>query len=284
MKKALSILLMVVMMTSSVFATSSNKVVVSIGKDLNKEQREQMLDLFGVDENVNIVEVTNSEERKYLGNHVSSKLLGTRAISCSYVEELSSGSGIQAQVYNVTWVTKEMVTNALVTAGVKDAKVKVAAPFNVSGTAALTGIIKAFEDATGKNISEEEKEIANEEIAKTGELGQEIGKDEASQLIQSVKEQVVEKNAEKPEEIKQIVNDTSEQLNITLNKEQVQKIVELMEKISKLDLDLGEIKGQLKNITDKLGDLTKNNEEVKSILGRILDFVKGIFEGLFGSK
>ena len=38
-----------------------------------------------------------------------------------------------------------MYINALATAGVKDASVYVTAPFSVSGTPALTGIIKAYE-------------------------------------------------------------------------------------------------------------------------------------------
>ncbi|AFS79292.1 hypothetical protein DUF1002 [Gottschalkia acidurici 9a] len=281
MKKIFSVLLIIAMLSTSVLAKGD--AVVSIGKDLNSEQRSQMMELLGADENSKVIEVTNEEERKYLGNYVDSKILGSRAISSSYVEKLSAGEGIQAEVYNVTWVTKDMIINALVTAGVKDAKVKVAAPFSVSGTAALTGILKGFEDATGTNISELEKQVANEEIAKTGELGQEIGKDEATQLIKTVKEEVVEKKIKDPEEIKKVVTESAKEINITLTDEQLKKITDLMENISKLDLDLGQIKAQLKNISDKLSELGKNSEEVKSVLGKILEFVKGIFQKLFGA-
>ena len=281
MKKIFSVLLIIALLSTSVLAKGDT--VVSIGKDLNSEQRSQMMELLGADENSKVIEVTNEEERKYLGNYVDSKILGTRAISSSYVEKLSAGEGIQAEVYNVTWVTKDMIINALVTAGVKDAKVKVAAPFSVSGTAALTGILKGFEDATGTNISELEKQVANEEIAKTGELGQEIGKDEATQLIKTVKEEVVEKKIKDPEEIKKVVTESAKEINITLTDEQLKKITDLMENISKLDLDLGQIKAQLKNISDKLSELGKNSEEVKSVLGKILEFVKGIFQKLFGA-
>ncbi len=80
-----------------------------------------------------------------------------------------------------------MYRNALVTAGIKDAKIKVSSPFQVSGTAALTGIIKAFEDITGEEITEIEKKIASEEIAKTATLGNEIGQEKAEELISSIK-------------------------------------------------------------------------------------------------
>ncbi len=44
-----------------------------------------------------------------------------------------------------------MYISALATAGITDARIIVASPFEVSGTAALTGVYKAYEDMTGKS-------------------------------------------------------------------------------------------------------------------------------------
>lgn len=275
MKRVLLVLLIALLTSTSVLATG--EVVVSLGKDLNQAQRSQMMDVLGAGENVKVIEVTNEEERKYLGGHVDSSIIGTRAISSAYVETLKEGEGIQAEVYNVTWVTKDMVISALATAGIKDAKVKVAAPFNVSGTAALTGIIKAFEDATGESVSEEQKEIANEEIAKTGELGQDIGKDEAAELVKRVKEEVIEKDIKNKDDIERVIIESADELNITLTPEQKQKLSELMEKISNLDLNVEDIKGQLKNISEKLGKIAGNSDDVKSFFQRIIDFFTNLF-------
>src|SRR5699024_7180716 len=201
--------------------------------------------------------------------------------SSAYVEILQDGPGIDVETHNITWVTKEMYESALVTAGVKDAKVVAAAPIPVSGTGALTGITKAFEEVTGEKIDEEQKKVANEEIVKTGELGDEIGKDEASELIKEVKEEVVEKGAKTPEEIKEIIIDVSAKLDISLSDEQIDQINKLMEKISKLNLNTDDIKGQLKDIGKKLDDTVKNNEEVKSLLQRILDAITNFFSSIF---
>ena len=282
MKKILVALLLVVVTTTSVMA--SGNVTISLGSDLNESQRTQMKDLLGADENTKIIEVTNAEERKYLGNFVDSKIIGTRAISSAYAEILEEGAGIQAEVYNVPWVTKDMVINSLATAGIKDAKVKVAAPFDVSGTAALAGIIKAFEDATGEVVSEEKKEIDNEEIAKTGELGQDIGKDEAAELVKVVKEAVVKNDIKSQEDIEKVIADSAQELNIALTDEQKQKISELMTKISSLDLNVEDIKSQLKNISGQLGKLTENSDEVKSVVQKILDFITNAFDKLFGNN
>lgn len=267
------------------FAFADTSVVVTLGKDLNQDQRNQILDIFDVEEDkTTIIEINNQEERRYLEGVASEAQLGTRTISSAYVELLDDGSGITVDTYNITWVTKEMYQSALVTAGVKDAKVIAAAPFPVSGTGALTGIIKAFEEVTGQELSEEQKKVANEEIVTSGELGEAIGKDKAAKLIKEVKEEIISKAVKDPEEIKRIIIEISGKLDINLNDEQLQSLQKLMEKIGKLDLDTSAIKDQLKNIGEKLDETLRNNEEVKSLLQRILDAIVGFFKSIFGGK
>lgn len=181
-------ILMIILIITTIVSYGNDNVVVTLGNELSQQQRQQMLNLFNVEEGTTkILVVTNQEERKYLEGIATEKQLGSRAISSAYVESLQKGAGISAETYNITWVTKEMIMNALVTAGVSDAKVIAASPFEVSGTAALTGILKAFEEVTGDVISDEQKKIANEEMITTGELGEDIGKESASTLVREVK-------------------------------------------------------------------------------------------------
>lgn len=287
-KKAISIVLIMLLFVSNVSslaiadAEMGKNVVVSLGKNLTDEQRSSILNYFGVNNDVEIVEVTNAEEREYLGKYIDDKLLGTKALSCAYVEKTDEGSGISVDTYNISWVTKDMYKNALITAGVKDAKVVVASPINVSGTAALTGIIKAFEDITGEGISQKEKEVASEEIAKTAMLGNEIGKDEASELIENIKVDVVANNKKSKKDIKEAVESAADELQIQLTEEQINEIVDLMRKISKLDLNLDDIKTQLKDISGKIDRIVNQNEEVKSFLQKIIDYIGDFFNKLFG--
>lgn len=280
-KKYLSIILLAVFILNTVAYADSN-VVVTLAKNIDNEQKKEILNIFGVKEDeVRTIEVTNQEERQYLEGVAPEEQIGNITMSSAYVEILEEDSGISVETHNINWVTKEMYQSALVTAGVKNAKVIAAAPIPVSGTGALTGILKAFEQVTGEKIDEDQKKIANEEIVKTGELGDEIGKDKASELIKEVKEEVIEKGAKTPEEIKKIIIDISAKLDINLSDEQIEKINQLMEKISRLNLDTDEIKNQLKNIGKKLDDTIKNNEEVRSLLERILDAIKNFFASIF---
>lgn len=293
MKKIISIIASFIIGSTSFIGTISNadkieNVVVSLGEDLNSNQKQEMMNKFNADKESRVVSVSNSEERKYLGKYVSEDLIGTRAISCSYVEELDDGSGIQVEVSNVTWVTPEMIKNALATAGIKNAKVKVSAPFKVSGTAALTGVIKAFEKATGEKINENEKQVANEEIAKTGQLGQEIGKENASELIKEVKENIIANNIKDPQVIRETIEKVAVDMNITLNEDQFNKIIELMKNIGSLNLDVDSIKSQIGDISNKIKDIqgkvkdnVDNNEEVKGILQKIADMIRELIDRLF---
>ncbi len=281
MLKNISLILSFIFIFTS-FAYADSDRVVTLAKDIDASQRSQMLEIFNVDEkDVEIIEINNQEERKYLEGVATEAQIGNKTLSSAYVELLDEGSGISVETYNISWVTKEMYANALVTAGVKNARVVAAAPFPVSGTGALTGILKAFEEATGQKISEEQKKVANEEVVKVGELGEEIGQDKASELFKEVKESVIEKDIKDPEEIKKIIIEIAGKLDINLNTDQIQKIGDLMEKITKLELNSENIKNQLQDIGKKLDDTLKNNEEVKSLLEKILDSIKNFFDSIF---
>ena len=277
------VLILSFLLILSTFAHADTSAVVTLGTDLTEAQKDQMMDHFNVKkEDVVTLEVNNQEERKYLEGIASEAQIGTRTISSAYVELLDEDSGISVDTHNISWVTDEMYESALVTAGVKDAKIIAAAPFPVSGTGALTGILKAFEEATGQVISDEQKKVANEEVMKTGELGEEIGTDKASELIKKVKEEVVEGKIKDSEDIKRIIIEIAGDLNINLNTNQIDKISELMEKINGLNLDTEQIKNQLKDIGKKVDDVVRNNAEVQSLLEKILQAIKDFFNKIFG--
>ncbi|MBE3100863.1 MAG: DUF1002 domain-containing protein [Firmicutes bacterium] len=284
MRRVLTVFLMVIIFTSMTgLALAQNNFVVSLGADLTKNQRTQMLNLFKTDENsAKIIEVTNQEERTYLEGLISDKQIGTRAISSAFVEVLSAGEGIMVETYNINWVTKEMYANAMVTAGLENAKVVAAAPFEVSGTAALTGIMKAFELATGEKLSEDAKKTANEELVTTGELGQDVGQDKAAALVKEIKERIIKEKITDPEDIRRIIIEIAADLNITITQKNIDQLADLMERISKLDLNVDKVTSQLEKITGRLDDVKRTLEANKGLLQQILDAIKRFFEWLSG--
>ncbi|MDD4371717.1 MAG: DUF1002 domain-containing protein [Anaerostipes sp.] len=271
--------------THSVKADSvdSNKKYLAMGADLTPSEKKKVMNYLSVDPDdaseYTIIRVTNSEEHSYLDNYLSKSVIGSRALSSVTVEETDDGDGIDVKTTNISYCTEDMYKNALATAGVKNAEVNVAGPFKISGTAALVGVMKAYEKMTGKKIPEESKDAATNELVTTGEVGENIGKDDASKLIASVKEKVADGNLTSAADIKQAITDSAEELNIKLSDEDKQKIEDLMNKISDLDLDVDQLKDQAKDIYDKISNIDTNGilDKIANFFQKILDAIKGFF-------
>ena len=193
--------LMLVMSPVSVWADREDakleKPYVSLGADLSANDRAIVLKLLGVTEddlkNYTVTTITNADEHKYLDSYLSKSVIGTRALSSVLVKGKTDGSGIKVTTYNITYCTTGMYQNALATAGIEDAEIVVAGPYNISGTAALVGAIKSYENMTGETVSQENVDTATNELVVTGKLAESVGdSDKAEQLVGAVKEQVVE--------------------------------------------------------------------------------------------
>jgi len=262
-------------------AEAAGERIVTLGANLSAAQRSEMLSLFKVKEGeVPILSVTNAEEREYLTGVVPSQQIGTRAISSVFVRVKDDGSGIKVQTKNITYVTERTYANALVTAGISGADIYAAAPFPVSGTAALTGVFKAFEEVTGEDIPEEAKRIATEELVETSEIGEQVGDPAAiAELVRLAKEEVVRRGLDDPVAIRAVVVEIAIRLDIELTDTQIDSLVELLIMIGSLDLDLDTIQKQLKDFQDSIG-LT--DEQARGIWKAISDFFVGIWRAIFG--
>jgi uncharacterized protein YpuA (DUF1002 family) len=283
-KKSLSILLIITLLIT-VFphlALAGKGDVVSLGVDLTQEQRKEILKEFDVTEDeVNIIEVSIQDVKKYLEN-ASSKEIGTKAYSSAYVKLMPKGKGLFVDIHNVSLVTEEMYANAMATAGVKDAEVKVAAPFKVTGTTALTGIMMAFEEATGQKLNEDAKKTANQELKVTQDISELLGKEKATELIQKVKTEILSQKIKNPEDMRKVIIDIADELGIKLSEEQIDQILKLMEKISKLDINVDSILNQLDKIGKNLEIVKNTIEENKGVLQKIIDAILSWLRNIFG--
>lgn len=293
LKKKVSSLLICMTLVASSFAPSfaDGARVVTLGVNNTAEQKQKILNYFGVKENeVVILEVNNQEERQYLGKVATEAQLGTKTYSCAYVEPTNNGSGINVKTANITWVTSSMVASTLSTAGMTDANCVIASTFPVSGTGALTGVMKAFEDATGEKLDESKKELASEELITTGDLGDKIGQDKATGVVNDVKIEVIKNGTSDTTQIADIINNVTNNYNITLTDGQVKQITDLMEKIAAQNYDYSSMKDTLNNVSDIVKDNLKEageSVEGSGILDSIGDFFSSIgkwFSNLFGSN
>ena len=217
-KKIVSVFIMVCLMFSmTAHAYAENQSRAVIGADLTAEQAAEVYKFFGMSRGSVIeLSMTNAEERTYLEGYVDDEVIGTRSISCVYVELLPEGSGMEVTTSNITWCTGEMYIGALATAGITDAKIIVAAPFEVSGTAALSGVYKAYEDMTGQKLDDIAKLVSTQELTITGELAEEIGSMDSASIVSDLKLMLDETRNMSDEEIIREVELIAQQYNVKL--------------------------------------------------------------------
>lgn len=283
LKKRISALLICssIVLGSITPAYADGANVVTLGTNLSAEQKQMVLNYFGVKENeVVILEVNNQEERKYLEGVATEAQLGTRTYSCAYVQPTSKGNGLNVKTVNLTYVTSSMIANTLTTCGITDANVIAMTPLSggVSGTGALTGIMKAFEDATGKPLDEEKKEIASEELVITGDLGENIGQDKATGVINDIKTEIIKNNTQDNIQIADTINNITNNYNVTLTPEQQEKLENLMTKVSEQDYDYKEMKDALNSVKDVVNE--KLNSIGEKVPTTLINSVKQWFTGI----
>ena len=292
-KKWISLLLVLAMtlgMGINAGAASGDKPILALGADLSAEQRTTVLGILGVSEadlaDYDVIYVTNEEEHQYLDAYLSSSVIGTRALSSVLIRPADEGAGLNVTTYNISYCTIDMYTNALLTAGLEDADVYVAAPSNISGTSALIGAVKGYADMTGSSVDETALETAVNELVVTGEIGDVLGESEtASDIVAYIKQQIIEQGVDSDADIETIIRNAMEEFDISLSDEDVAKLVELMNKISKLDIDVNALAQQASQLYEKLKgmglDLENiDTEQVGNFITRFFDRIVELINSL----
>lgn len=282
MKKIISLLLAVLMLSAlavPAYADAAQARAV-IGADLDYDQTISVYNAFGVTRGtVTELSVTNAEERSYLEGYVDSGIIGTRSISCVYVELLSEGSGMDVTTSNITWCTPEMYISALATAGITDAKIVVAAPFEVSGTAALVGVYKAYEDLTGKKLDDVAKLVSTQELTITGELANEIGSMDSTAIVNELKLMLDETQKMSDEELKAQITAIAKEYNVNLSDAQIAQLISLCRSLE--GLDSSALMTRVKEVQDTLRKVSEAKTQVVGFfqgVKKVIDSVAGFFE------
>lgn len=273
----------------SVQADQVDAPYLALGADLSESEKSTVLNLLGVDpstlDQYMVVTITNQDEHSYLDSYLDASVIGTRALSSVVVEKKEEGAGIKVKTQNITYCTTGMYQNALATAGLKDAEIRVAGPFQISGTAALVGAMKAYGAMTGETIQAENADAATEELVTTSELGETLGdQSKAEELIGAVKEAVVSEDITEPEKIEAVIDDAAQKLEITLTEEDKAQIASLMEKIGDLNLDMDSLKEQAQDLYQKLEDMDLNitQEQADGFFGSIMNWLKEVWNTIQG--
>ncbi len=266
----LAVLCSALMATASLPAVALQPVmadaskVVSIGNDLTDAQKKTMMKYFGIsgDKSVQEITVTNKDEVSHLSGYIPLEQIGTRTVSCAYIKPTESG-GIKVRTANLQYVTANMIASTLADLGIKNCEVVSACPFQVSGTGALTGVMMAYEKATGTVINKDKKDIATQEVVITKDIAKDIGTAQAENIVNQAKTEVVQNNVTNKTDIQNTVTNIINNNNVNITEQQIDNIVDLVEDVANQDYDDSYVKN-LEEIGDNIKqelDAIKNDKK-----------------------
>lgn len=262
--------------------------IVVYGSSLTEAERAIVKETLQVDKEAEIDEITVSGEDlvKYISNSNSS----SRMYSSAKITRQDAGKGLVISIVtpeNITEVTSEMYANAMLTAGIEDASVQIAAPKPVTGHSALVGIYKAYEAKTGETLDIARTDVANDELTVATQIAQNanISDEQIAELLTGIKQQIAELNPATKEEVKQIVENQLSNLGIELNEQDRELLIDLMNRISQLDIDFSKLSEQLTDLTtsieEKFGDILKDDgfwNKVKNFFDNLIETVSAWFK------
>lgn len=184
--------------------------LVTLGADLTQEQEREVLDLLGADRQDRIIRVTTAETKKASEGIIDLPedfpSISSTAITCR-----PQGSGINVRTQNIQSVTAGMYAQSLLTAGITDVDLSVAAPEDAEaeGLTALTGIFKAYRSSpcTGEKLDPQRERLAQRELGITADLGEAVGdQGQAASIVLNTQEQVVSRKLRDRAEIQQVLD------------------------------------------------------------------------------
>lgn len=266
------------------------------GIGLNSTEVNEVADLLGIKskDSVQVASVNGQDFQSYLGQSSPDSEL----ISSVLVEKTGEGSGVKVDIVtpqNITLITSEQYSNAAITAGVSDVKIKVASIRPATGESALTGVYKALE-TNGETLDADRMQVAQEELETTGKIAEGMSAEQAEGLdaaMIEIKAQLQElvQQAEglaSREDIERIINDALAKYNLenAVSPEQVNQLIIFFNNFQMTDaINSDELKQQLSQLADRLGGEVQQifrQAEESGLIDRIIQFFKEIWQAIFG--
>lgn len=286
MKKYMAGFLLVLVLIAPIYAVSGFSITLGEATSNNAAYKNSMLSYFQskTDKNVsdaNTKVITASEVNSVSKNVTGLVYPSSKIFSCAMVD-LSYQNGIKVIVdkSKVTVVTPQMYANALQSSGIDRGYVVVSSPVPATGEAALAGVLKSYEIAVGAPIPEEAKKASTEELYLETQLVNQTGQngDKVAQLFSDVKNQTQSQNLQNPDEIKVIVVNVANQMNINLSDNQTQQIADSVANSQKVRSNLTNFQDKLQNISQQVSN-PDFISQISNFLQEILNYVQGLVSG-----
>ncbi|HDF3191518.1 TPA: DUF1002 domain-containing protein [Staphylococcus aureus] len=279
--------------------------VITYGGDLNSNQKDEVKQKLGADDSDKTIEVTLGDVKDFTGvqyDHI---------YSSSLIEPKSFGKGVDVEIVTpdyITKITKEQYTNAAISAGIQNAKIRVASTVEpTTGDGALTGIVKAYAKE-GTDLSESDAKNANQEMSDLSTISEENKSEEGysdavmNNAVAEMKSQVAQEKKDNgnvsEDKVRSIVDDVLKEkgLDSVISDNQRNTIYNIIINVSQSNVLNNDPKAFIKQLDKYKGQLEKNHgdlinkakekagslntEENRNLLQKIGDFIMQILNAI----
>lgn len=255
--------------------------IVVYGANLSEAEKQEVKKSLNIadDDTVEEITVAGSDLNRYISNSNPN----AQMFSSAKITLKNQGEGLVIDIVtpkNITEITSDIYANAMLTAGIEDALVEVAAPKPVTGHSALAGIYKAYEERSGETLDTERTDVANDElnVATTIAQGSDVSDEKVAELLTEIKKQIAENTPTSREEVEQIVNDQLSKLEINLSEQDSQMLIDLMDKIRGLNIDFSKWADQLNDLSQSIGDKIDSLTSEDGFWGKVKAFFQNIVD------
>ncbi len=287
MKKLIAGLILLLILISPLYAVSGFSITIGETTNNNPTYKNTMLNYFQSNTDLNIsqanVTVITAAEVNNISKNVTGRVYGSNQIfSCALVDlSYSDGINVLVDQSKITVVTPQMYANALKSTGIDKGYVVVSSPVKATGESALAGVLKSYELAVGTELPPEAKEAATQEMLLETNLVNETNQssDQISTMMSSIINQTQAQNIQDPAQIKVIVINVANEMNINLTENQTQEIANTIANSQQIQGNLTDFKQQLDGISQQVSQNTDLLNQILSFFQEIINYIQGLTSG-----
>jgi len=225
-------------------AATDQAPTVSLGESNNQMQRDEVLEILGASSSERVVTVTVDETVQSMGGVFDVSSIKTAYSSTALACPPTEGPGIAVRTRNIELIPPELYALALLTAGMSDVQLAVAAPNDAPalGMTAMTGVFKTWDMAScsGSGSDPLRRQLALEQLALIAEIGQEPGAVRRTTLVVLEAQQEITGTQVTTAQLDVIVASRSKAAGVTLRDEDQAAIVAFLADLSGAGFDWGE--------------------------------------------
>ncbi len=254
----------------------------------NAELQNTTMQLLGTKASDKTTYVYAEDLNKYLNLQSSNDVLK----SSIRIKKLSKGSGLTLTIDEskgqITKISEDTYKNALLTAGVTDADVKIAAAEDVTGESALAGVYKAFE-AQGEPIDQKQTQAAQEELDTITTINEEnenkdnYSQEQLNKAVAEAKAEVAQQDGKlSTDEIRNVVIEkiNNNGLNNVLNNNQINLIVNFINNAQNQGVFTGTNADKFVDSATQYVNDIKNSDAFKKAADKAKDAGKNLKDSL----